>query len=235
MGLTLIAILTAALLLPGIIAARTFYLAGQTPEIEVPVPALSTPSGITLVGIFSIAVHCLYIAALALAMTRTSSLAALPPADPYRLLGSTTGVPAMSLAWSFLSGLLLLSVLAALVGFLAGRIIIVCGGQAFIHGPLAELIALGAGKHRYIAAFVVTKVSEGNRLIGYQGTVSSLIRDADRFPTKVVLKDVTPFYLVLGTARMTRRDGEQIIDWLTLTSADWHNIAFRVFEVEDAD
>ena len=81
--------------------------------------------------------------------------AALPPADPYRLLVATS-VSAMSLAWPFLSGLLMLSALAALAGFVAGRIVIAGGEQAFIHGPLAELIAFGASKHRYIAAFVVT-------------------------------------------------------------------------------
>jgi hypothetical protein len=59
MGLTLIAIFSAALLLPGIIAARGFYFAGQTREVEVPVPSLSTPDGIALVGFFSLLTHAL--------------------------------------------------------------------------------------------------------------------------------------------------------------------------------
>ena len=46
MGLTLIAILTAALLLPGIMAAWAFFQAAQTNEVESSVPSLSTPEGL---------------------------------------------------------------------------------------------------------------------------------------------------------------------------------------------
>ena len=52
MGPTLVAIFTAALLLPGIFAARAFYRAGQTREVEVSLPSLSTLDGMALVGAF---------------------------------------------------------------------------------------------------------------------------------------------------------------------------------------
>lgn len=76
-------------------------------------------------------------------------------------------------------------------------------------------------------------MSEGTRFVGYQGTVDSLFRDDDRFPTKVVLKDVVPFYLELGDDSPVRKEAKQVIDWLVITADDWHNIAFRVFQLVD--
>jgi hypothetical protein len=81
MGLTLIAILTAALLLPGILAAWAFFRAAQTNEVISSVPALSTPEGIALVGGFSVAVHFVYVVLLKL-ITSLSPRIPLPLADP---------------------------------------------------------------------------------------------------------------------------------------------------------
>jgi hypothetical protein len=67
---------------------------------------------------------------------------------------------------------------------------------------------------------------------GWIVCIVSLFRDSDRFPVKVVLKDVVPFYLCLKADRPRREESDQIIDWLVLTADEWHNIAFRVYRVE---
>jgi hypothetical protein len=76
-------------------------------------------------------------------------------------------------------------------------------------------------------AYVITKISVGERFVGYQGTVDSLFPDADRFLTKIVLKDAVPFYITFG------EEADQLIDWVVLNAADWHNVAFRVFQLID--
>lgn len=232
MGLTLVAIFSAALLLPGIIAARAFYFAGQTREVEVPVPSLSTPNGISLVGGFSVLIHVLYVVCLKLTIL-LPPLVSLPLADPYQLFAPARTLPALDLAWGFLSGLLLLSVLAAIVGLITGLLVIRFIDKSLIYGPLADVIESASGDDKFIIAYVVTKMSEGDRLIGYQGTVDSLFRDEDRFPTKVVLKDVVPFYLKLSEDGSQRTELDQWIDWIVLRAEDWHNIAFRVFQLVD--
>lgn len=232
MGLTLLAIFSAALLLPGIIAARAFYFAGQTREVEVPVPSLSTPNGISLVGGFSVFIHATYVAALFL-VSRLPVLVPLPLADPYKALIDPTHTPALDLAWSFLSGLLLLSAMAVAVGLLSGWIALKCLDKSLVYGPLADVIISAKGDDKFITAYVISKISEGNRLIGYQGTVESLFRDEDRFPSKVVLKDVVPFYLTMSEDGPKRSEAEQWIDWLVLRADDWHNIAFRVYQLVD--
>jgi hypothetical protein len=233
MGLTLLAIFTAALLLPGIIAARAFYFAGQTREVEVAVPSLSTPNGISLVGGFSIIVHALYVLGLRIVST-LPEWTSLPLADPYRPFAAPVTGPSLDIASAFLSGLCLLSVLAALLGFLGGKIAIRCLDKALVYGPLADVIESANGDDKFITAYVVTKISVGDRFVGYQGTVDSLFRDDDRFPTKIVLKDVVPFYLTFGKDGPRREEADQIIDWIVLRADDWHNVAFRVFQlVED--
>lgn len=232
MGLTLLAIFTAALLLPGIIAARAFYFAGQTREVEVPVPSLSTPNGISLVGGFSVFIHAAYVAALLL-VSRLPTFIPLPLADPYRVLVARPDTSALDLAWSFLSGLLLLCTLAGLVGLVAGLLALKCLDKSLVYGPLADVIESAKGDDKFITAYVISKITEGDRLIGYQGTVDSLFRDEDRFPSKVVLKDVVPFYLTLGEDGPKRNEADQWIDWLVLRADDWHNIAFRVYQLVD--
>lgn len=101
------------------------------------------------------------------------------------------------------------------------------------YGPLAKIIQSSSGDDKFITAYVLSKIEEGSRLVGYQGTVDSLFRDADRYPSKVVLKDVVPFYLELADSSPVRHESDQLIAWLVISAADWHNIAFRVFQLVD--
>ncbi|MDP0881237.1 hypothetical protein, partial [Klebsiella variicola] len=76
--------------------------------------------------------------------------------------------------------------------------------------------------------YVLTKTDVEGGILGYQGTVVSLIRDADRFPVKVVMRNVAIFYLELAGDRPRRREVGESIDWIALSSEEWPNIAFRV-------
>jgi hypothetical protein len=232
MGLTLVAILTAALLLPGIIAARAFYVAGYTREVEVPLPPLSTPDGIALVGAFSIGIHAVYLAGLQLAAV-LPPLVPLPPADPYLLFAPPPGASARDLAWALTSGLILLCAIAQGVGAVAGRTARRWRGPRAIYGPLADVIASAGGGDTVFTAYVVTRIEQDSRLVGYQGTVDSLFRDADRFPSKLVLRDAVTFWLEMGEDGPRRRETGQRIDWIVLTADGWHNVAFRVFRLVD--
>lgn len=232
MGLTLLAILTAAMLLPGIIAARFYYSAGQTKEVDVPVPSLSTPEGISLVGGLSVGVHSTYILIL-WTLPKITTAGYLPLANPYLVLSDPAPTDGTVIAWSLFTGLLFLSLIAIFFGAIFGKIILKIQGKSRFYGPLTDIITSSVGDDKFITAYIITKVSDGGRLLGYQGTVDSLFRDSDRFPSKVILRDAVPFYLDLIDGGPKRIESSQLIDWLVISADDWHNVAFRVFQVVD--
>ncbi|HTU09859.1 MAG TPA: hypothetical protein VMG08_03085 [Allosphingosinicella sp.] len=230
MGLTLVAILTAALLLPGIVAARFFYLAGETPEVEVPIPSLSSANGIWLVGALSVAVHVVYVLLLKL-IEQLPPLLPLPLANPYLLFVEPIRTHALDAAWALFSGLAFLTLIAMFLGYLFGLAALKWQDKSRFYGPISDVIESAKGDDKFITAYVLTKIQENGRLVGYEGTVDSLFRDGDRFPAKVVLKDVVAFYLTLGDDGPERKETDQFIDWLILSAGDWHNIAFRVYQL----
>jgi hypothetical protein len=233
MGLTLIAILTAALLLPGIMAAWAFFQAAQTDEVESSVPSLSTPEGLALVGGFSVAVHFLYVLLLK-GILSLPPLIPLPPADPYALFSPDPQVRTLDAAYALFSGLLGLSILAVALGYGVGWLLMRREDKSIFYGPLSDMLESGHGDDGFISAYVISKIGDDKRVFGYQGTVVSLFRDSDRYPSKVVLKDVVPFYLHMEEGGPRREETDQLIDWLVVTAPDWHNIAFKVFRyVED--
>jgi hypothetical protein len=232
LGLTLVAILTAALLLPGIIAARFFFRAADTAEIEVPVPSLSSPEGIALVGGFSVLVHFIYNVGLWTA-TKLPTLIPLPLADPYALFAAASALQSPEAALGLFAGLLGLCLTAIVTGYVAGRAAMLRRDRSFFYGPLTELLQAGEGDDKFITAYVISKLEANGKAIGYEGTIAALHRDGDGYPDKVVLKDVAPFSLTQKDGS-TREEGPQVIDWLVLSAADWHNIAFRIFRVETA-
>lgn len=233
MGLTLIAVLTAALLLPGIIAARSFYHAGHTNEVEPALPPLSSVDGIALIGLFSVVVHLLYAVGLKVAVTipALAMFEGVPIADPYAPMGS--GHADLNAALSVLLGLAGLCLLALPVGNLAGRLMMRSDDKTIFYGSMAEILAKTGSDDDFVVAYVLTKIEQEGRLIGYEGTVVSLLRDADRFPAKVILKDASIFYLTMADERPVRRETAGTIDWIALAAEDWYNIAFKVFKVVD--
>lgn len=236
MGLTLVAILMAALLLPWVVAAHAFYAAARTAEVDVAVPSLSTPLGIVQTGLFSVAVHAGFSLGL-LFVGRLPDLTGLPLANPYLLLAPDSPALAnLDAIAGLFGGLVLLCLVAQLLGVTAGAITMRFGRGDVFYGPLTNVIALARRDDAsFIAAEILTKIVEENHVLGYRGTVISLSRENDGFPSKILLSDVSIFYLPIGSTRANViLDGGAIdtIDSLALSAADWHNIGFTVYRVE---
>lgn len=233
MGITLLAVLTAALLLPGIVAVRAFFASAKTVEVEPAVPSLSSVDGIALVGGASLAIHTAYAFGLLL-VSQLPPLIPLPLANPYALFDGRGGsLRDPGEGFGLFSGLLLLCLAAHLCGRFTGQRAHRIAGDKFLYGPLAEVIRKGDGHDRAIVAYVLGKLGDDGRQVGYQGTVIDVVRDGDRFPTKVILRNASMFYLMLRPGGPERREMPGMIDTIALSSADWHNIAFRVFRYEE--
>lgn len=216
------------MLLPGIIAAQQFYSAAETAEAEVLVPPLSTAGGIALVGVFSIGVHFVYIVVLAI-VRQYPPLIPLPLADPYRFLAGVSSTFDFREAFAMVGGLALMCLTAIPVGRLTALVVLEKGDKAIFYGPMTEIVMQGHGDDAFVAAYVISKLTEGDRLIGYQGTVAAMIPDENRMPTKLVLKDVTMFYLNLEKSGPSRVETKQALSWLTLSASEWHNVAFKIY------
>lgn len=236
MAITLLALLGAALLLPGIIAARTFYFAAHTKEFDEVMPSMSTTDGLSLIGLFALVVHYTYIAMLRV-VAALPSWTDLPVADPYRYLSSNSGgLQTLDDTLSLFSGLLFLSLLAIVVGYLSGLVMLRSTDRSMFYGPLNTLVASGRGDRNFITAFVLSKVTEQERPIAYEGTVVSLLRDADRFPSKLVLRDVAVFQPSFGDEkRDPDRDLQNRIPLMTFDSSEWHNLALTVYSLVPDD
>lgn len=230
MGLTLVAVLTAALLLPGIIATRFLFQAGRTKEAEPAIPSMSSPEGIGIIGGFSVAIHFLY-ATILFFVSALPAMIPLPLADPYAVLFGTTSSGSSDMAFALFMGLIWLCVLAAAAGYAFGKAILVWGAGEFFHGPLQEIITQGVGDDAFTVAYVLTKMEHDGKVIGYRGTVGRLLYDADRFPSKLLLRDAVVFTLDLTAEAPERRETTSNIEWIAVTAADWHNVAFRTLRV----
>jgi hypothetical protein len=236
LALTLLALLGAAMLLPGIIATRTFYSAAKTKEIDVVMPSMSTIDGLSLIGLFTLVVHFFYVVILKI-IVATAPTGSWPISDPYRYLSSDNiGLHSLSDSYALFSGLLFASTLAIVVGAVAGKAAIWKLDPSVFYGPINELVRQGQGDNTFITAFILSKVKDAERPIAYEGTVVSVVSDADRFPMKIVLRDVAVFQPRFGEGEDANdRDLQSRIPLMTFESAEWHNLAFRVYRVEMDD
>lgn len=157
-----------------------------------------------------------------------------PPADPYILLG-TTGAPGItpSVVLSVFSGLLLLVITSMVVGIVVGRIVLSASDGTIFHGPLKDILEKADGPDAWITAYVLTKIEHEGVVLGYEGNVVTIARDSERLPVKVVLKDARPFRISSTMAEERRKEEDMVMDYLVLSAEDWHNIAFRVYRIED--
>lgn len=233
MGLTLLAILTGALVLPGLVAVFFFYRSGWTKEADPILPEMSSPAGLVQIGCWATLVHLIY-AFVLWALGHLPRCVDLPLADPYRALdGSGAALASSSDRLALFAGLFFLVLLAAALGTLVGEVVKVFSDRSIFHGPLIEIIEKADGPNAWITAFVLTKIENGDICLGYEGVVTSLTRDADLLPAKVVLKDVRQFRIKISEPESQRKEQGRPMDYLVLSAADWHNIAFRVYLVED--
>lgn len=212
---------------------RAFYRAGRVAEADPIFPPLSGIEGLAQTGICCVVVHAAYAILLA-GISHLPPLLRLPLADPYAVLAlhSNADLTRAHVIGLFL-GLFWLCFLADILGRVVAWLGKYFGDPGVFHGPLADILTLNVGPNDFINAYVLTKTDVEGGILGYQGTVVSLIRDADRFPVKVVMRNVAIFYLELAGDRPRRREVEESIDWIALSSEEWRNIAFRVILVEE--
>ena len=176
MGLTLIAILTGAMLLPGIVAAHFFYRAGKTGEVDPLVPALGSPTGIAQVGALSVIVHVAFVAGL-WAVSQLPHWTALPLANPYRFFRDDShGLVDLTDAFALMSGLSWLMLVAVVVGRGIGELYMRLSNRSIFYGPMNQLVIAADGPNRFITAYVLTKIEHEGAILGYEGVVENLAR-----------------------------------------------------------
>ncbi|RJX69177.1 hypothetical protein D6858_04605 [Tsuneonella suprasediminis] len=224
---TLLAIVAGALVLPGIFAVWAFYRTARTDEIDLPLPGLKSAAGLGQIGAFALASHLVF-AGLLLALVNSECGAWVAsfnpyiktvPDDPDELLRTIAGA---------LFGLMILSLIALLLGLLAGEIVLSLGKGAMFYGAFSELFVAGKGSSKFIYGYILTKLEKNGSIIGYQGTVTSFIPGEDRFPEKIQLSNASMFTLNLYTGK--RREFDTKIKSIALHRDEWSNIAFKVVE-----
>ncbi len=233
MGLTLVAILTGALLLPGLIAVYFFYRTGRTKEADPVIPSLGSPLGLAQIGSFAVAVHFVY-ALILWIVSRMPSRIDLPLADPYRVLDpSGAALTTSEDRLALFSGLGFLLVTAAALGHILGELFRIRANRTIFHGPLNAVLDKADGPDAFITAYVLTKIEHAGMVLGYEGTVTALTRDAELLPARVVLKDARPFRIDIAKGGSKREEDGPVMDCIVINSTDWHNIALRVYQIED--
>lgn len=116
-------------------------------------------------GSFSVLVHVVYVLALEL-IARVPPLIPLPLANPYLLFSAAHGLSPLDAAWALFAGLALLSLAAFVVGRLIGWAAFEFGEKSRFYGPLSDVIQSAAGDDKFITAYVLTKLTEGTRVLG---------------------------------------------------------------------
>ncbi|MEJ2407905.1 MAG: hypothetical protein P8Y58_05450 [Novosphingobium sp.] len=232
LGTSLVAILTAAFLLPGLVAVYFFYRAGQTAEADPVLPSMGSPEGLVQFGCFAIGVHLLYVTGLWLVSSDHPCIP-LPLADPYSVLRSgSPGLDSREEQFAVFAGLVMLNLTAAGFGILTGEIVRGAGRLSIFYGPLTDLLRHARGPEAFITAYVLTRTEQNGYTLGYEGIVTSLVRDSKKLPAVVVLKDVTPFRIKASSRAARREPAGRPIENLILRGEDWQNIAFRVYRIE---
>ncbi|MEP2736733.1 MAG: hypothetical protein ABJP34_10595 [Erythrobacter sp.] len=236
MGITLLAILSGALLLPGIIAALTFFRISTTADQDVAstMPSLGTPMGIAVAGFFTLIVNVTFIVCLIL-QRKLPDVVPMHESNPYILLfdiPNTMG--GLHVMLSFGSGLIFLCILSVVVGHWTGKGFIRFEKNKLFYGPLSATFEKAKGDNKFIIAHVLSKVGNEFGQIGYEGILDQVTSDKNKCPTMLVLKDVTVFRLKQLKTVVKREDIDQRIGLLAIRSEDWHNIAFEIFEFSEA-
>lgn len=231
MGITIAAVLTAALLLPGIIGFSLFYSSVSTAEVKVTPPPLGTVTSLAVIGALSIIAHALWSGLLAL-NPLVPAVLPWPAWDPYRLIflpSGSTATPAD--VWAAMAGLLATCGIGGLAGWLAARGNIRWRGE-FLFGWLYPIIEKAAPTENYINAYVVTKIEHGTDMLGYEGTVENLVLNEQRQIVGLTLINVSSFYLRMTSERVRRVNAHSNLRHLVLRDTDYHNVALVVIRDE---
>lgn len=231
MGFTIVAILTGALLLPGIIFICTFYIAGWTDEVAVEPPPLSSIMTVGIVGVATLATHFAW-AVVLYVNDCIEPLFSVPMANPYLFMSDhLEGMSSSDGIFGLFSGLLWVSAVGGILGFAAGKGYLKRKDQSLFYGPLQKVVTQAEGPNAFVSAYVLVKIQHDDKILGYEGVVHRFSQDSDRNPSSVTLKDVSVFQLVLGERGPRRVEGRSSMDWITISSAEWSNIAVKVWRV----
>ena len=231
MGITIATVLTAALLLPGILGLSLFYSSVGTSEVKVTPPPLGAVTSIAIVGIIAIIAHMIWSALLALNGVLPNCLP-LPPFDPYRLLFTAVGQQVSgSEMFAGMAGLICACVVGGFIGRIAAAGTWEWRGR-FLFGWLYPIIEKASPAENYINAYVVTKIENGSDTLGYEGTVENLVLDEQRQIVGVTLINVATFYLRMNKNGVRRINANSSLRHLVLRASDYHNVALVVIRDE---
>lgn len=230
MSFSLGLILLIAAVLPGIIALFAFYSSVSTVEVKVTPPPLNSMLAISMVGIASIAAHCLYGGILWI-VARYPCRSGMPLADPYVFLSPAYAGPAYRTVALALLGLMWV----CLIGFLIGRML--ASGQwrardNLLFGWLLPLMEKAEPDINFINAYVLSNTQNGKDVLGYEGAVLNLVLDTEKNIVGIVLRDVEPFFLRLNWDGTRRIKGGSEIATLALRASDFQNVALDVIRDE---
>jgi len=231
LGITIAAVLTAALLLPGILGLSIFYSSVGTSEVKVTPPPLGTVTSIAIAGLVSLISHMAWSALLVLNGVLPHYIR-LPAFDPYRLLFTATGQQVGGAEmFAGMAGL----VCACAAGGIFGRIAAAGTWEwrgRFLFGWLYPIIEKASPAENYINAYVVTKIENGSDTLGYEGTVENLVLDEQRQIVGVTLINVATFYLRMNKDGIRRINAKSNLPHLVLRASDYHNVALVVIRDE---
>lgn len=233
MGITIAAVLTAALLLPGILGLSIFYSSVGTSEVKVTPPPLGAVTSIAIAGLISLIAHMMWSALLALNGVLPHCIP-LPAFDPYSLLFAAAGQQAGGLEmFAGMAGLICACVVGGIVGRIAAAGTWEWRGR-FLFGWLYPIIEKASPAENYINAYVVTKIENGSDTLGYEGTVENLVLDEQRQIVGVTLVNVATFYLRMNKDGVRRINAKSNLPHLVLRASDYHNVALVVIRDEGA-
>lgn len=229
--MTIAAVLTAALLLPGVIGLSIFYSNVGTSEVKVTPPPLGAVTSIAIAGMLSVISHVLWSALLALNEVLPHYIPT-PAFDPYRLLFSPKDQLLSST--EMFAGLIGL-VCTCIVGGICGRIAAAGTWEwrsRYLFGWLYSIIEKAGPAENYINAYVVTKIENDSDTLGYEGTVENLVLDEQRQIVGVTLINVATFYLRMNKNDVRRINANSNLPHLVLRASDYHNVALVVIRDE---
>lgn len=226
MQLTLVALLTGILVLPGIFATWGFFRAGRTAEVDLPLPILNSATGIALVGGFSLATH-LCMSTIIWLISVSPGWTAIELLNPYAVfVPSNFSDAAYSEIAGLFAGLIITCLFGLAIGRLAGAVVMERGRTDLFYGPLHEVLRQGVGHERFIVAFVLTKIADGGHVIGYQGPVDAIVLNRNQLPSSILFRSAVLFKLNTYTGKRTLLQKD--ISALSICEEDWENIAFKV-------
>ena len=105
---------------------------------------------------------------------------------------------------------------------------------SFFYGWMEPIVRQAAPDENWVVAFVVTRITIGDHLVGYEGTVKEVTIDPDKQLTSITLVDVERFLLGRqgrSLRRQTPLESVPKIETLHIPSDRIENTAFTTFAI----